>query len=259
MFGRDPGESARLEALHALDILDTEREEVFDRVTSLAAHIYGAPVALLTLVDRDRQWFKSKVGLDVEESGRDISFCSHALGLPGPLVVTDPASDPRFRSNPLVISDPGVRFYAGAQLRTADGLDLGALCVIDMQKRKTPDEAELGPLADLAAVAMSLIEHRRAAQALAQEVEARAAAEQRAEVAREQAQGLARSLSEIVARASHDLRSPLGVILGFGELMDRDGMNAEQLADLEEIRSNAQRMLAIMEQVLDEAGLKESV
>ena len=129
-------EALRLKVLWQYDVLDTVPEAVFDELTSLAALICDAPVALITLVDEDRQWFKAKVGVTLMETSRDISFCAHAILQSDLMVVPDATKDKRFKSNPLVISDPKIRFYAGAPLLTPDGHALGTLCVIDVQPRQ---------------------------------------------------------------------------------------------------------------------------
>ncbi|MFC3230548.1 GAF domain-containing protein [Marinibaculum pumilum] len=129
-------ESARLEALERYGILDTEPEQAYDEVTAIAAGICETPIAIVSLVDRDRQWFKSCVGLEVRETPRDVAFCHHAIQRPGILEVEDALEDPRFRSNPLVTGAPGIRYYAGAPLETPDGHRLGTLCVIDRQPRR---------------------------------------------------------------------------------------------------------------------------
>ena len=129
-------ETQRLRALHAYKILDTLAEQAYDDLTGLAAQICDAPIALISLVDRDRQWFKSRVGLNAEETSRKVSFCAHAIHHPKELLeVEDALEDQRFAGNPLVTGDPHIRFYAGMPIVDAAGLALGTLCVIDRKPR----------------------------------------------------------------------------------------------------------------------------
>jgi phosphoribosyl 1,2-cyclic phosphodiesterase/CheY-like chemotaxis protein len=130
------GEEARLDALYRLGLLDTPREERFDRLTQLAARALDAPIAAITLIDRDRQWFKSIVGLDVRETPRDESFCSHVVYDGEPMVVPDARLDPRFADNPQVANAPYVRFYAGHPLTLSDGHCIGSLCIVDIRPRE---------------------------------------------------------------------------------------------------------------------------
>lgn len=128
-------ETQRLKALRDLLILDTPPEERFDRISAFAAQEFGVPMALVSLVDRERQWFKSNFGLEARETPREISFCAHAVTLSEPLVVPDALQDPRFVDSPLVTGHPYVRFYAGAGLRLPYGHVVGTLCVMDSRPR----------------------------------------------------------------------------------------------------------------------------
>lgn len=135
-------ETARLAALRRYRILDTDPEQRFDDLTALASHICGTPIALITLVDESRQWFKSRVGTTLTETSRSISFCAHAMLQRDLFIIPDATSDERFRDNPLVTGEPNIRFYAGASLASKEGQPLGSLCVIDRAPRTlTYDQA----------------------------------------------------------------------------------------------------------------------
>ena len=130
-----PHEQDRLAALRRYDVLDTAPEENFDELTGFASRLCGAPIALISLVDANRQWFKARVGLDDSETPRDQAFCAHAIEGDDLLEVCDATSDPRFADNPLVTGDPHIRFYAGAPLSAPGGHRIGTLCVIDTVPR----------------------------------------------------------------------------------------------------------------------------
>lgn len=150
-----PDEDERLAALHAYGILDTPPEESFDALTRIAAYICKAPIAVINFVDRDRQWFKSEIGLGVRETPLDVSICAHAILQPGLFVVPDTTQDTRFADNPLVTGTPRLRFYAGALLESDQGHPLGTLCVLDYSPRTL--SAEQGELLEALAGQVMLL------------------------------------------------------------------------------------------------------
>ena len=149
--GTPENESERLASLKRLNILDTPVEERFDRITRLARRTLNAPIAMVSLVDEDRQWFKSCQGLEVTETDRAVSFCGHAILDDATLIVTDASKDPRFSDNPLVVGDPLIRYYAGRPIRSPDGYRIGTICVADRVPRE-PTWDDLRSLEDLAAL-----------------------------------------------------------------------------------------------------------
>ncbi len=153
-------EAARLAALHNLNVLDTANEAAFDDLAKLAAHVMGTPIGLVSLVDGHRQWFKARLGLDVAELPRSVSFCGHVVSADSPLVIHDAQTDPRFADNPIVLGHPHVRFYAGMPLRLGDGIVLGALCVVDHEPRH-PSADQLAMLELLSHQVTRLLEKRR--------------------------------------------------------------------------------------------------
>ena len=137
-------EAQRLAALQSLNILDSAAEERFDRITRLAQKTFEVPIALISIVDADRQWFKSRCGLEAKQTSRDISFCGHAILGDSTFVINNTLDDVRFRDNPLVTGPPYIRFYAGAPLTIKEGLKLGTLCIIDREARTfDSDDIEL--------------------------------------------------------------------------------------------------------------------
>ena len=196
-------EADRLTALHGYRILDTAPEPAFDGLVKLAAHVCQAPVALVSLVEADRQWFKAGVGLGVRETPIEQSFCAHAIRQPDLFVVPDAREDPRFAENPLVTGEPYIRFYAGAVLETPGGLPLGTLCIIDPQARPeglSDDQGRM--LLVLARQVMSQLQHR--------------AIGQRAETER----------SLLLAELQHRVRNTLAMV---GSLVRRSARTAESL------------------------------
>ena len=152
-------EVSRLAALKKFEILDTISEKEFDDITFLASQICGTPIALVSFIDENRQWFKSKIGLSEAETSREVSFCAHAINNNELFEVQNALKDERFADNPLVTGELNVRFYAGMPLTTSDGLNLGTLCVLDHVPRKL-DENQLQAMESLSRLVMRLIEGR---------------------------------------------------------------------------------------------------
>ena len=156
-------EADRLAALRAFDVLDTEREPAFDGIVTLIARVFDAPIAVVNLIDEERQWFKAEVGLGVRETPLATSFCAHALLEQDRMIVPDATADERFACNPLVTGESGLRFYAGQLLKSAEGLPIGTLCVLDTRVRhEGPTALQLEALEVLAAQVMAQLELRRA-------------------------------------------------------------------------------------------------
>ncbi len=206
-------EQERLAALRGYEILDTEPEAGFDDLTLLASYVCQTPVALISLVDADRQWFKSKVGVTFTETSRDIAFCASAILQPDVFIVPDARKDERFADNPLVVSDPQVRFYAGATL-TTKGHALGTLCVVDRVPRElSPEQVEA--LKALSRQVLAQLELRRNLVRLEQSLKAR----DRAETEKE------RTLRDLKAALAniHTLEGLLPICLSCKKIQDQKG------------------------------------
>lgn len=233
--------------LDQYEILDTPPEESFDRLTRIASHIMGTPIALVSLIDRDRQWFKSRVGLEATETPRDIAFCAHAIMFPKPFIVRDAAMDERFSNNPLVTQEPRIRFYAGAPLTTRDGLNLGTLCAIDRMPRD-PTKEQIDALTDLAQLTIDEFELRSAGKHALEEVAKR--------------KRLDDLKSAFVADVNHELRTPLTSIIGSLGLISSGMMGEipEKPKELLDIASrNSQQLLGLINDLLDMSKLESGV
>lgn len=222
-------EDVRLAALRRYSILDTKPDPAFDRITDLASRIFGVPIVLVTLVDEERQWFKSACGLDITETPRGHAFCAYTIYDRSPLVVEDATRDLRFLANPLVTGQPHIRFYAGAPLLTDDGQALGSLCLIDRRPRSI-SPTELTILSDLADLVIDEMELRLALQM------ARSADEERI---------------ELIATVAHEVRNPLTGALGLADILSDDSrLESEQRDHARAIRDAVRDADHIIEDLL---------
>lgn len=201
-------EAQRLALLHSMALLDTPAETAFDAITQLAAQVTGRPIALIGLVDAERTWFKSRVGLEATESPNDISFCRVAIASEDLFEVPDAQADPRFSNNPLVTGEPRVRFYAGMPLRVA-GLPMGTVCVVDRVPYQL-DTPQRNALRQLGQLTVELMERRLAS----------------------------RAKTEFIGHMNHEMRTPMNAILGFGQLLQlevrpgsREATHVRQIVD----------------------------
>jgi signal transduction histidine kinase len=211
------GETDRLAALYELNVLDTPPEKDFDDIVSLASTICGVPMSLISLIDTDRQWFKAKIGIDLTETSRELSFCSQAILGRDLLVVPDARQDPRFTGHPAVGDDLEIRFYAGAPLVTSDGFALGTLCVMDSGPRKLSLD-QLQALRALARQVTAQLELRRYATALANTTA--------------RLQELERRKDDLAGLVGGELRAPLRLMSSYLENVALTGVHDAELADL---------------------------
>jgi signal transduction histidine kinase len=240
---RPADEAQRLAALRAHEMLDTPAEPAFDALVQLASDICGVPLALMTLIDDRRQWFKARVGTDVQETDREIAFCAHTICQSGLFTVEDARQDPRFRDNPLVTGPLSARFYAGAPLITADGHKLGTLCVIDRVPRRL-SELQSRALATLGAQVTAQIELRSLLR-LARRQEALMRT-QRDELRRVQ-----QEKEELSALVVHDLKNPLDAVLTNARFVASTTDLDEAREAAQDIVSSAEAMVRMVLNLLD--------
>ncbi|MBA6231663.1 MULTISPECIES: GAF domain-containing sensor histidine kinase [unclassified Colwellia] len=210
--GLHPKETQRIDELLRYEVLDTEDEKALDELTQLASAICGTSISLISLIDKDRQWFKSRVGLNAPETPREIAFCSHAILQDQIFEIPDTLEDKRFIDNPLVTGAPDIRFYAGAPLVSTNGLPIGTLCVIDTAPKKLDEKQQLA-LTTLAKQVVSQLELR---------------------LRNRQLLRMQKDQEKIFAVMSHDLRSPFNGILGLSKILHQnaDTLEPELIAEM---------------------------
>ena len=233
-------ENERLKILESYSILDTISESDYDNLTAIASEICNTPISLVTLLDNDRQWFKSHQGLSVSETSKDISFCAHAINeIDDVFIVQDARKDIRFHDNPLVTGDPNIVFYAGLVLKTIDNLPLGTLCVID-NKPNLLSQSQIKSLKALSNQVMNLLELRKNKLLL--------------EKANEELEENNRELERFAFIAAHDLKSPLNNISSLANLLSKDyhsKIDLEGQKIIDYIMSSAENLKKLIGGLLD--------
>ncbi|NQY16699.1 hybrid sensor histidine kinase/response regulator [Alteromonas sp.] len=226
-------EDERLAELLSYDVLDTEAEQLFDDLTTLTSQICDTPIALISLIDPDRQWFKSRVGLDAEETSREIAFCSHAILQDDVFEIPNASLDPRFHDNPLVTGAPDIRFYAGAPLVSPSGHAIGTLCTIDRKPRKLT-ESQKTSLQTLSKSVVAHLELKRKNRELERTSQFR---------------------SDFLSYVSHEIRTPLNAINTFSRLLEGEAQKLKLpesfTTPLSHVTQSGERLLEIVNSVLD--------
>ncbi|MBC85872.1 MAG: hypothetical protein CL677_01740 [Bdellovibrionaceae bacterium] len=230
-------EEERLSELESYHILDTEEEEIYNSIVKIASYICETPIALISLVDKERQWFKARVGLDATETDRSLAFCAHAIQQEKIFEVSDSRVDERFQDNPLVTASPNIVFYAGAPISTSSGHNLGTLCVIDSKPKQLSKEQQ-DLLTSLSQQVSQNFELRRAKKELMKANQI---------------------LEDFSYKLSHDLQTPLRHITAYCELIENKHSNDfddESTTWFANVSSGAKRMRQHIKEMLTAAGVK---
>ncbi|MBT2674216.1 GAF domain-containing protein [Streptomyces sp. ISL-14] len=229
LYQTNEHERERINALQRYQILDTPPDGSFDRITALASQLLNVPIAITSLVDEDRIWFKSHHGLDVQEIDREPGLCASAILNNVPYILNDASIDPRSLANPLVAGEMGLRFYAGIPLVTHDNHNLGVLCVIDFEPREITKQ-EINILSKLAQVVMDEMELRLAARKI---------------------EKLSKEKSNLLAVLSHEIRTPLNGVIGMSSLLHSTELTQEQNEYVDVIETSSQSLLTMVNHILD--------
>jgi signal transduction histidine kinase/ActR/RegA family two-component response regulator len=225
-----PDEKGRLEELQKYRVLDTESSENFDNITNLLSKLLNVKFALVSLVDKDRQWFKSACGIDAKETPREQAFCSHAIWNDNPFVVLDASKDERFKNNPLVNKEPSIRFYAGMPLITDNGYKLGTLCAIDTKPRKSFSEKDEEILRSLALLVMDELKLHLASITLKESSDLK---------------------TIFLANMSHEIRTPMNAVIGMANLLSKSNLDNKNRGYVDIIVQSGETLISVVDDILD--------
>ncbi|GAB4018896.1 GAF domain-containing hybrid sensor histidine kinase/response regulator [Spirosoma koreense] len=234
-------EHERLESLSQYELLDTPQEVEYDRVSHIASQLCGTPIAMVSLIDQQRQWVKSYYGLAVESIPREVSLCAHTINFNHPLIIEDTTQDDRFWDNPAVTGQPYIIFYAGVPLISSDGFAIGSICVIDHQPRQLNRSQQI-TLQALADQVVLLMELRRTNNKLLR--------------ARAQAEELARQKAHLLATMSHEIRTPLHALEGYTQLLLDQQPRSDQQPNLNRLQIIGRTLVSLVNNILDYSKLQ---